>query len=288
MNINEEKAFVYSMMKEVTEERRRLTDIYYDLKKRLDDLDRLEHRGVDELSLQGMIDLHNAKTTALAVANIQRESMRAIERVQEKVTPESIMANLANLQEQLVKVTQQSEQTQLSQQKQQVQPMQNVSKDLPQPKNYFNPLANLTTVPRITPKIEPQKEVKQEVLIEKIQREQERAIEKVKNDVKPIDDAIIPKAEIIKEKERAIDKDKAKRKGKKTSTVNFEKVSSIIMSILKEAGQPVSSKDLYLETNRRYDFEIDQKNFSNNIMFRMAKDNPKIDRAMRGYYQYKN
>lgn len=186
MNINEEKAFVYSMMREITEERRRLTDIYYELKKRLDSLDILEHRGIDELSLKGIIDLHNSKNTALAIANIQRESEMAIKRVEQELTP----------------------------------------------------------------KVE----------------------------------AIIPRVEIELEKEKV--QAKAKSISKKSGTVSYDKVSSLVVTILKEAGRPLKTNDIFIEVNKRYDVEVSKKNFSNNIMYRIAKENKKVSRATFGYYQY--
>ena len=42
MNIAQEKQYVYDMMREITIERRQLTDIYFQLKKRLEELDELD------------------------------------------------------------------------------------------------------------------------------------------------------------------------------------------------------------------------------------------------------
>jgi hypothetical protein len=81
MNINQEKEHLYSMMKDITDERRRLTDIYWDLKKRLDFLNSLEERGIEELSLDGYIDLHNKINKEMAVENIKRESSYIIEEI---------------------------------------------------------------------------------------------------------------------------------------------------------------------------------------------------------------
>lgn len=334
LNINEEKAFVYSMMKEITEERRRLTDIYYDMKKRLDDLDRLEIKGVEELSLQGMIELHDARKTALAVANIQRESLRAIEKVQQDIKPETIMANLASLQQQVMQVTKQSEESQqmYSQQQTTQAPQQqtffNQSVQAPVEKSVASPiekpLASPTTSslnpfshqqafftspvgkpvnaekPELVSSTPSQEEMERDEIIKKIEREKEKAIQKIQSEVK--DTTInerIPKAEILKEKEKAIVQAKVAKTYKKAEKpakpakteksggqVSFKKVAEIVVSILKEAGKPVKSSDLFEELNKHPDVEVSAKNFSNNIMFRIAKENPKIDRAMRGYYQY--
>lgn len=81
MKVSEEKRYIYEMMREITTERRRLTDIYYDLKKRLDELNSLEIRGLEDLSLKGYVDLHSHRNREVCVENIKRESERAIRRV---------------------------------------------------------------------------------------------------------------------------------------------------------------------------------------------------------------
>lgn len=81
VNINEEKAYIYTMMKEITEERRRLTDIYYSLKKRLDTLYQLEQRGLENLSIKGYVDLcneYNQRQNEIAISNIKRETKHII------------------------------------------------------------------------------------------------------------------------------------------------------------------------------------------------------------------
>jgi hypothetical protein len=73
MNIDEEKEYIYSLMREITSERRKLTDIYYDLKKRLDELNSLEVRGLNELSVSGYIDLINKRDNNVVANNLRRE-----------------------------------------------------------------------------------------------------------------------------------------------------------------------------------------------------------------------
>lgn len=73
MNITEEKRYVYDMMRSIMEERRTLTDIYYSLKKRLDSLEEMEIKGLDELSLKGQIDLYNERQQELSLNNVKRE-----------------------------------------------------------------------------------------------------------------------------------------------------------------------------------------------------------------------
>lgn len=82
MNITQEKEYLYSMMKEITQERRRLTDMYYGLKERLDFLHQQEQKGLEELSLKGYTDLHNQIQKEIAVTNIKRESDFLVEKIE--------------------------------------------------------------------------------------------------------------------------------------------------------------------------------------------------------------
>ncbi len=74
MNISEEKKYVYQMMREITEERRRLTEMYFTLKERLESLDKLEQRGLEDLSIQGYLDYLKMKDQELSTQNIAREA----------------------------------------------------------------------------------------------------------------------------------------------------------------------------------------------------------------------
>jgi hypothetical protein len=81
MNISEEKQFIYDMMRDVSKERRQLTDIYFGLKKRLDDLNTLEMRGLEDLSIKGYVDLYNDHNRRSATENIMRESQHMVNRI---------------------------------------------------------------------------------------------------------------------------------------------------------------------------------------------------------------
>lgn len=83
MNISEEKEHLYSMMREITEERRKLTEIYFSLKQRLDSLNGLEIRGLEDLSIKGYVDLFNSREKNQTITNIERE-MSAIKNEAEK------------------------------------------------------------------------------------------------------------------------------------------------------------------------------------------------------------
>lgn len=65
-------------MKDITEERRKLTEMYFDLKERLDSLTKLEEKGLDELDIKGYIDLRNSTNVERVQANLQRETNRIV------------------------------------------------------------------------------------------------------------------------------------------------------------------------------------------------------------------
>lgn len=84
MNISDEKTFIYSMMRDITEERRELTKIYYDLKSRLDELNRLEIRGLADTPIKGIVDLHNEKDALRVISNIKREAEHSIKKIEQE------------------------------------------------------------------------------------------------------------------------------------------------------------------------------------------------------------
>lgn len=88
MNISEEKAYLYSMMRDITAERRELTKIYWELKSRLDDLIKLDIRGLEDTPIAGIVDMHNAKNMKLVTDNIKREAERTIAKVEQEMKPE--------------------------------------------------------------------------------------------------------------------------------------------------------------------------------------------------------
>lgn len=93
-----------------------------------------------------------------------------------------------------------------------------------------------------------------------------------------INNDIIPKSEIEKEKDKL---------PRKNVTLNMDKVSGLIVLILKEKGAPISVKEIHRELNERLELEVTMQNLRNNILPRVCKKNPRIERATRGYYQYK-
>lgn len=69
---------------------------------------------------------------------------------------------------------------------------------------------------------------------------------------------------------------------------SYKDYGFIIASILKEAGKPLSNKQLYkalIKTNERFP---DYRNFVNNILPKINQDDSvPVERAMRGYWQYR-
>lgn len=95
----------------------------------------------------------------------------------------------------------------------------------------------------------------------------------------PVETPRIPKIEI----ERELDK----MPKQKYRALDATRANSLVSSALKEKGVPVSAKELYELVTDKTDIKINISNFRNNILPRVMKSNPRIERAMRGYYQYK-
>lgn len=94
MNISEEKRYVYEMMKDITNERRLLSEMYMELKKRLSELNSLEERGFTDLDVEGFLDYSKNKSSDLLKNNMQRELTRieevrgrSVTHVEEKLVP---------------------------------------------------------------------------------------------------------------------------------------------------------------------------------------------------------
>ena len=80
MNISREKMYIYEMMQStilerrmLAEERLRLSELYYSLKERLEKLEDLELKGLDNLSLKGYVDLKNEYDELTSLQNLKRE-----------------------------------------------------------------------------------------------------------------------------------------------------------------------------------------------------------------------
>lgn len=84
MNISEEKEYIYKMMHNMLAERRKLTDLSLELKKRLDVLIELETKGMEEISVKDLVGAYNSRETQRMVENIQKVTDSAVERVREE------------------------------------------------------------------------------------------------------------------------------------------------------------------------------------------------------------
>lgn len=83
MNVGQEKEHIYSIMRDITAERRRLTDMYFEMKKRLDSLYELEEKGLYDLDIKGYVDLRNELNREASLRNVARESENAINKINE-------------------------------------------------------------------------------------------------------------------------------------------------------------------------------------------------------------
>lgn len=69
---------------------------------------------------------------------------------------------------------------------------------------------------------------------------------------------------------------------------SYKDYGFIIASILKEAGKPLSAKQIYHEWTESYEIFPDYRNFVNNILPKINRDESiPVERAMRGYWQYR-
>jgi hypothetical protein len=87
MNINEEKMYCYQMMKDITDERRRLSEMYMSLKNRVDELTRMEEKGVNELATKGFFEFFNDRETTIHITNVNRETQATVKKFEEKEIP---------------------------------------------------------------------------------------------------------------------------------------------------------------------------------------------------------
>ena len=78
MKICEEKEHIYRLMRDIVEERRILSEQYFSLKERLDELNKLESKGIEDLSVNGYVDLFNKMSKQTEINNIEREAEHAI------------------------------------------------------------------------------------------------------------------------------------------------------------------------------------------------------------------
>ncbi|EHA7759315.1 AraC family transcriptional regulator, partial [Enterococcus faecalis] len=77
-------------------------------------------------------------------------------------------------------------------------------------------------------------------------------------------------------------------KSKTYSRNSYQIISSKIVSLLKESGIPLSTKQIFECLVQEHNVSITYTNLSNNILSRMNKDtNINVERVHRGYWQYR-
>lgn len=92
----------------------------------------------------------------------------------------------------------------------------------------------------------------------------------------------IPKSEIENQKYLLAKKEGIKR------NQSYQKISLTIASILKEAGVPLSNKEIYRILTEEHQVAISYPNLTSNILPRIKEDSSiHVERAYRGYWQYR-
>lgn len=78
------------------------------------------------------------------------------------------------------------------------------------------------------------------------------------------------------------------RGNKHRQLIAYSTISLTISSILKDAGRPLSNKEIYKLLTNNHKLNISYKNLTHNILPKMNVDNSvNVERAYRGYWQYR-
>lgn len=74
----------------------------------------------------------------------------------------------------------------------------------------------------------------------------------------------------------------------RSKIISYQTIGLTISSLLKEAGRPLSNKEIYNRLNETNEIEVNYKNLTMNILPKMNKDSKmNVERAYRGYWQYR-
>jgi hypothetical protein len=80
----------------------------------------------------------------------------------------------------------------------------------------------------------------------------------------------------------------AERGQMKNRSISYSDISLKIASILKEAGRPLSGKEIFTLLNEKQTSNLSYENLTHNILRRMNDDSKvNVERAYRGYWQYR-
>lgn len=249
MVIDEEKRYLYEQMTLVMQERRVLTDVYFELKKRMDELNRLESRGLDELSVKGYVDLHRENTVNRPVANVLRE-MKHTENKAKHVAEQPSSHRHDNE----ANTSRFTNEAQKEQEKIYAE-VDSKSKDLKSKRDL--------------------KATKDDKLV----REMQQTAGKIQEQSEEKEKELIPK--------KVIDDAKAReRKSKRgPNTMSLDKAIPLIIQTLKQGGRPMKAGEIFTAISENEEFPIQLKNFRNNILPRAMQKDKRIERVMTGYYQ---
>lgn len=267
MKIADEKVFIYKMMGDITEERRKLTDQYFSLKERLDTLHKLEEKGLGELSTKGFIDLFNDRETQQTIQNMNREVEYHIARREEKSLLPQRYDKIADT-------------------------LERGAAD--RAKKMETDKAEMEKRDRIVAWEKKERELseQEQEIIDNALKESEQVAMKLQeeNDAKksdaPVKD-VIPKVLIEETKDKETKVVKTTSDYRVLSGLKTKEATHWVRTILKDNGRPTRVKDIHEQVMKLSGFEMSFKNFSGNIVNRILQSDPKIQRAAKGFLQYK-
>ncbi|PGK51159.1 hypothetical protein CN918_25560 [Priestia megaterium] len=300
MDINKEKEYIYMMLQSIHEERRRLTEMASGFKNRLDELNRLEMQGIEELSVKGWVDLHNQAKKEVAATNVARETAFLEERLQSMVR--QTMHDEFSRREEYIKGQEKygpfdygtasepaqspfpsmSETTRIQEEKAQKQ--ESVNHNI-QPSK-LNKLESVQQETYIDESVQKPEEKQQNLSDEDWRRIQQNLNNKKQKVLNKIEEDSKPKQEetpAAKENKALNEHNRTQKRERKYDT---NRIFSLIIQVLKENGVPLKAEDIHRQVEELYGEPIDKTNFTNNMMHRLFKKDKRVTRPQRAYYQY--
>lgn len=266
MKIADEKVFIYKMMGDITEERRKLTDQYFSLKERLDTLHKLEEKGLGELSTKGFIDLFNDRETQQTIQNMNREVEYHIARREEKSLLPPRYDKIADS-------------------------LERGAAD--RAKKMETDKAEMEKRDRIVAWEKKERELaeQEQEIIDNALKESEQVAMRLQeeNDAKKSDAAVkdvIPKVLIEETKDKETKAVKTTSDSRYLSGLKTKEATYWVKQVLKDNGRPLKLKEVYEQITKLSGYEVTYKNFCGNIIQRVMKADPKIQRASTGFLQY--
>lgn len=261
MNIAEEKNYCYSMMKDITDERRRLSEMYMSLKTRVDELNRLEEKGVEELSTKGFFDMFNDRETHIQITNINRETESAIKTRHVEIEKDIPKPRYDKAESTIFETKLEKE------------------KRLADKEREQKAAENLRVVAdNLISEMEAKKEVaattQPTIPLAEIEKTKDEEARKYK--MKPTTSKRGPKP--------------GTPRGRRVETgLSTNDASGYMEEILKLHGKPMHREELYkIVVQKSGAHQLTLQNFANNILLRVTKMNPKIVRSQnKGFYEYK-